>query len=356
MGVRLRRNPLFVLGIGITLGMSLTAVVTDVAWPVAVVQSSLPVVLGLMIAAYGWTIRSELTPQYVRSLLIWIVGGTVGFFLIGYWFGFLSRSFDTSFVLAVISSLCLGSVFGAVVGVYAGKLKKLNAELEATNERLRAANEELERSNERLEEFAGVVSHDLRNPLNVAKGRLTLATEQDGPEHLDEISTALDRMDEIIDDVLTLVREEDSISEAEPVDLETVAVDAWNNVATGDATLTVDGTTTFEADRDRLLRLFENLFRNAHEHAGSDVAVRVGLEDDCLYVEDDGPGVPPDQTEQLFESGYTTNENGTGFGLSIVSQIVEAHGWQIDITDSADGGTRFEISGVSVTQESTTVE
>jgi signal transduction histidine kinase len=65
-----------------------------------------------------------------------------------------------------------------------------------------------------------------------------------------------------------------------------------------------------------------------------------------IYVADDGCGIPADAREAIFASGYTTAEEGTGFGLAIVGEIVEAHGWTIDVTESTEGGARFEIRGV----------
>jgi PAS domain S-box-containing protein len=211
---------------------------------------------------------------------------------------------------------------------------------------LAETNEELEQANDRLEEFASVISHDLRNPLNVAKGRLDLAQELGDDEHFETVADSLDRMEAIIEDVLTLAREGESIGETESVDMASVAEEAWDHVSTDDAKLVVAEAGSLQADRARLLQLLENLFRNAHEHVGDRVTVTVGVDSDTFYVEDDGPGIPPDKREQVLESGYTTNDDGTGFGLSIVTQIAQAHGWGVSVTDGTDGGARFEFSGI----------
>ncbi|PSQ27363.1 hypothetical protein BRD03_07260 [Halobacteriales archaeon QS_9_68_17] len=68
--------------------------------------------------------------------------------------------------------------------------------------------------------------------------------------------------------------------------------------------------------------------------------------DACFVVADDGPGISPEDNERVFESGYTTRENGTGYGLSVVERIAEAHGWSVTVTDSESGGARFEFTGV----------
>ena len=54
----------------------------------------------------------------------------------------------------------------------------------------------------------------------------------------------------------------------------------------------------------------------------------------------------PQERERVFEAGYTTGEDGTGFGLSIVERVAEAHDWDVGVTESADGGARFEVTGV----------
>lgn len=92
----------------------------------------------------------------------------------------------------------------------------------------------------------------------------------------------------------------------------------------------------------------ENLFRNAVEHGGTDVTVQIGElpNKNGLYIEDDGKGIPPDDRDRIFESGYSTADDGTGLGLAIVRRIVEAHGWTLAVTESAEGGTRFEITEI----------
>lgn len=217
----------------------------------------------------------------------------------------------------------------------------------ARERELETKNEELERANDRLEQFAGVVSHDLRNPINVARGHLDLAREDPDVEHFDTIDESLSHMEAIIEDVLTLARQGETIGEPEPVALEAVTRDAWNHVETDGADLEVSEGTV-KADRDRLVQVLENLFRNACEHAGDSPQVEVGLSEDTLYVEDDGPGIDDKRKDAVFEHGHTTNRGGTGLGLSIVDGIAEAHGWDVHVTDGSDGGARFEFSGIEL--------
>jgi signal transduction histidine kinase len=208
------------------------------------------------------------------------------------------------------------------------------------------ASERLQAQNEQLEQFASVVSHDLRNPLNVAEGRLELAQEECESDHLDDVRRAHERMSARIDNLLTLAREGEQVGALESVDLADLTQDCWRNVATAEATLTITGERAIQADRSRLQQLLENLMRNAVEHGGDDVTVTVGALDGGFYVEDDGPGIPEGVRENVFEEAYSTSEDGTGFGLRIVEQVAQAHGWHVRVTDSSQGGARFEITGV----------
>ncbi|NHN40497.1 PAS domain S-box protein [Halorubellus sp. JP-L1] len=239
---------------------------------------------------------------------------------------------------------------------------------------------ELERQNERLEAFASIVSHDLRNPLGVSQGYLDLAREAASPEvaaYLEHVGDGLDRMEDIVGDVLALARQGQTVTETEPVTLEGLAREAWSNVETEDATLEVDDDLHFGADRSRLLRSFENLFRNsvehgstsnrtqsgdAIEHGGGDVTVtvgpiehraggfRFGTSDDAsstgFYVADDGPGMPAEIREHAFDSEFTTSDDGLGIGLWVVREVASAHGWHVDVVENDDGGARFEFTDV----------
>jgi len=205
---------------------------------------------------------------------------------------------------------------------------------------------ELQRQNDRLEEFTSVVSHDLRNPLSVAEGRLRLAQVDCDSEHLDDVETALARIDTLVTDLLTLAREGEEAGEHDILNLGEVARTCWKTVETADVTLEIELDHEVRADRSRLRQLFENCYRNAVEHGGEAVTITVGHLDGGFYIEDDGPGIPEGDNEEVFKAGHSTNTEGTGFGLSIIQQVVEAHDWNIRATTGSAGGARFEITGV----------
>jgi PAS domain S-box-containing protein len=211
--------------------------------------------------------------------------------------------------------------------------------------------QEIERQNERLNKFASVLSHDLRNPLSVASGRLELAQSESDSTHLDAVSQAHARMETLIDDLLTLAREGNSVGELESVRLDSLVEGCWRNVDTEEATIRIEAERTIRADRSRLQQLLENLFRNAVEHSGKNVSITVGVFDTGFYIEDDGQGIPPERRDKVFDIGYSTADEGTGFGLAIVRRIAEAHGWNISAIEASTGGARFEITGVDIVSQ-----
>jgi nitrogen-specific signal transduction histidine kinase len=257
-----------------------------------------------------------------------------------------------------------------------------------------------------VDQVSSVLSHDLRNPLDVAKAHLTAARETGDPDHFESVADAHDRMERIIRDVLTLTRGDAVVDPSDQVSIETAATDAWQSVDTDGAMLDLIGPLpTVTADADRVRRLFENLFRNSVEHnathnstqysnsveqgdpdnwvrfegpderdsdapaantrgertegnpeprdqssdrpdetpADSNVTITVGALTDGFYVADDGTGIPADERETVFKPGHSTMDDGTGLGLAIVDQIIAVHDWNVTLTTSASGGARFEI-------------
>lgn len=226
--------------------------------------------------------------------------------------------------------------------------------------------QELETTNERLEEFASVLGHDIRSPLTVVEGHVELARETGEVERLDSALEAIDRIEALLDNMLTLATEGAAVGEFELVTLGTVVDRAWSAVDTRGAELHREQLPTIQADPDRLQEAFENLFRNSIEHGvpepddgnavdqstngtiapddkeRPEITVTVEATDDGIAIEDDGQGIPPGQRSKIFERGHTSGE-GTGLGLAIVESVVEAHGWTIEVTEGTEGGARFEI-------------
>lgn len=192
-----------------------------------------------------------------------------------------------------------------------------------------------------LETILGVLTHDIRNPINVIDGYAELLErEVDDPGAVESIREATDRITEITETTLRFVRS-GGLSEVEPVDVSELAREAWATVPTAAATLETSGSRTVHGDRQLLRQLLENLYRNAVEHAGEECTVTVGSLPDGFYVADDGPGLPAEVRERVTDADFGTR--GVGLGLSIVRAVADAHGATLRVTDGPSGGARFEF-------------
>ncbi|MFC7069156.1 sensor histidine kinase [Halobaculum lipolyticum] len=205
----------------------------------------------------------------------------------------------------------------------------------------------LEEQNARLEQFAETLRHELRNPLNILAGHLGFARETGDSEYFDKCETAVHRMERMIDDALLLIQVERDRVEAESMDLRSLVEDCWDVVSVPGPRIGIETDRRISGDEYRLKQLFENLFRNAVEHAGDGVTVVVGDLPDGFYVEDDGDGIPEDRRDDVLVEGYSTEESGSGLGLAVVSAVAEAHGWHVSVAESDAGGARFEFTNVS---------
>ncbi len=243
-----------------------------------------------------------------------------------------------------------------------GEVVRVRGTLQEITDR-RRREEKLERQNRRLERFAHVLSHDITGPLHEARANLDVAREEGSDEAFRTVREAHDRIETLIEEVLALTEQGPEISSTEIVDVHAVARDAWASVATARSTLRVTGECEITADRGRLQQVFENLFRNAIGHSIGEVTVTVGpieppgsatrdrqAHSRGFYVADDGPGIPEDERESVFEAGLSTTAEGTGLGLSVVEQIADAHGWTVELTESVEGGARFEFTEVEFGQ------
>jgi len=362
--MRRRLSAGVIAGLGIaTASLTLWFIVTSESTSelVFVTDAVVPLLFSALLVGssyWAWADRSD--DAAMIRLTAWCLGG--GLAVGSFEFLTLYTQFEEGLTLhRELQTLNAGLARGAVIGLAFGFY-------DVERQRTRRREQQLERQVERLEEFASIVSHDLRSPLTVARGRIELlkASHDLDEEHVDQIEFAHERMTEIIDDSLALARGGHQVTDPEPVDIEAIANSAWQTAGGSDAALSVESSREIEADEDRLKRLFENLFRNSLEHGrpadqttASDtdttaadgsastaqpaITVTVGELDDGFYIEDDGVGVPEASREQLFEAGETGSGSGSGLGLAIVRRIAQAHGWEATLTESASGGARFEF-------------
>lgn len=232
---------------------------------------------------------------------------------------------------------------------------------------------ELARKNEQLDQFADTISHDLREPLSIASEhvrRLEAAVGAAGPddtldaasihEHLEAIERALERMGHIIDDLLALARDTDTVADVETVSFGAVVDQAWTLVDPRLGDLHVDGGGgTIDADPECLQRVFENLFRLFADDGGEpptpdadrsgvestpdNVQVVAGLTGDGFYVSADG-AVLPETASDTGLDGAAESPGHRCLELSIVEHLVDAHGWTVGVRD-VGSGVRVEVTG-----------
>jgi len=206
----------------------------------------------------------------------------------------------------------------------------------------------------RQREFVGDASHELKSPL--ANLRIDIETntaidEESKSRHLRQI----DRLAAIVDDLLALARhDEHQPVRDDPVDLDDAVFDALAAAAPGHrARIDIDGVTPtrVKGDANQLRRLVRNLIDNATRHAEDEVAIMLRAVDGraILHVDDDGPGVPREARDHIFErfarvdSARGREDGGTGLGLAIVHRVTERHGGTVSVGESPLGGARFTV-------------
>ncbi|WP_328765599.1 hybrid sensor histidine kinase/response regulator [Haloarcula rubra] len=194
----------------------------------------------------------------------------------------------------------------------------------------------------RWDAVLGSLAHDAKNPLNVVTGRLELLDVE--ATHSEAMNRSIARVEAMLDELSTVATVSGPVGATETVSLGDVANEVWGRLDALDATLTVVADGTLTVDPDRLDVVLERLFENAVLHGGDDVSVTVGATDEGFYVADDGPGIPEDDREQVFEQGYGTVRSGEGYGLFVVARAAAAHGWTVDVGESESGGARFDVA------------
>jgi len=244
---------------------------------------------------------------------------------------------------------------------------------------LKAREKQLLTKNEQLERLANVVSHDLQTPILTAQKLLTVLrmdlsdVNEDSKQTLDNLEAVHDRLSGFAENLPRLARESTDVEKPVEWELSTIANAAWRVVDTGSLSLTIESNQTYSGDPARVQQVFENLFQNTVRHAtpgtqsqidlqttedethqspistpdepqvdNPATTIRVGTYEQGFFIEDDGPGIDPNLREHILEYGMSTGD-GSGFGLAIVRTIIEAHGWEISVTESSTGGARFEI-------------
>ena len=225
-------------------------------------------------------------------------------------------------------------------------------ELGLTTRELEAANARLAQANERLGAFAGQVSHDLKNPLSAITMSLEMALDEIEPDAdtmvvplLDRAVRGAERMNAMIADLLAFAQGRQP--EFEDVDTREVVAAALEDLddTLAGHTVEVGDLPVVCADPVHLRVVLQNLIANAAKFSPDGGTVTVSAERlgtaHRLQVADQGPGVPREERERVFEPMVRLDkaQPGTGIGLATCRRIIEAHGGRIGIDDNPGGGT-----------------
>ena len=238
------------------------------------------------------------------------------------------------------------------------------------SDEIRVLAESFDRMLERLEDafarqraFVSDASHELRTPLTVVRGQLEVLARQPAVSREDVqrvtrlVSAETERMERLVDDLLLLAKTE----EGSPLDLRRITLREYVPDVFDALSLTADrrfelgevSDVSIEADPDRLSQVIHNLAQNAVVHTQPGGLVRLSATANGRYVrftmEDDGPGIPADQRDRIFDRFHRTDYSraratgGSGLGLAIARALVQAHGGRIWAGESPEGGARLEF-------------
>ncbi|WP_424004632.1 histidine kinase dimerization/phospho-acceptor domain-containing protein [Haloarcula salina] len=261
----------------------------------------------------------------------------------------------------VVPLLYEGTSYGALA-VYADRIETFDSEEQdsfrevghnialaidatLTKDALQQRTTELEQQKARLTELARIISHELRNPLQAAMGRVEVLDTRGDDTDIKAIERNHARMAFLIDDLMEIAREGERQYTVEPVDLATVVADAWETIQTDDARLVTECNATILADYDRLCQLFENFFRLATDRA-EHVTVTAADTRDGFVLEHDGPSLGTTD-EDAFELRYSSTDEGAGLCLSVIREIARGHDWTVTLSGGPPGRVRIEFGGVA---------
>jgi two-component system OmpR family sensor kinase len=298
------------------------------------------------------------------------------------------REVARTFVIAGTATLALALLLGYLVAARTaaplGRMARVAAQVDAgdltprmpaggpgRSDEVRRLAESFDTMLDRLEDafarqraFASDASHELRTPLTVIRGQLEVLAREPDPSADDVrrverlVRTEIVRMERLVEDLLVLARaDEREFLRRRAVDLEPFCRELVEGfAASAERRFELDAVPagTLDADPDRLAQALRNLMRNAIEHTAPDGLVRLSASKTpdggvVLAVEDDGPGIPADQRERIFDrfhridSARTRARGGAGLGLAIVRAIVDAHGGRAAAGESPEGGARVQI-------------
>ncbi len=217
----------------------------------------------------------------------------------------------------------------------------------------KAYERELKQTNARLEEFAAVVSQDLRNPLTVAKGWAEMARDSSPSDQIRQVIDSLDRMEHVIDYTLTLVRKGEGLGQLSEIDVSELVTYCWHAAETGEATLENEVDLTVRGDIGRVSHLFETIFQNCGSLGGPDLTVRVGNLEyrDGFFIDHFGLDIPSADRSNGVKSAHIGTDDDADCDLMVVQRIANAHGWRMRVPEAESTRFRIEFSDVELVED-----
>ncbi len=286
-----------------------------------------------------------------------------------------------------IMEVTLYFVFAGVTGYFADRDRRYRRHLQQAHDRLERSYDELRRQADTLlqveeqlrradrlaaiGQLAASMTHEIRNPLGAIQGTAEILRDEFSPGHpkaefVDILLKETERLNEVVEEFLAYARPKQAEEGMETLDLSELARETAAFLATparkaGVAVIVEAADAVWVQGRPaQLKQVLVNLILNAVQATppGGRVWVRVGrcagtvrtpefpereAEVARVCVEDEGPGLPDEGLERVFEPFYTTKEEGTGLGLAISRKIAEAHGGGIQAGNRPEGGARFVL-------------
>ncbi|HEY5998135.1 MAG TPA: ATP-binding protein, partial [bacterium] len=235
------------------------------------------------------------------------------------------------------------------------------AEAESGRKRLEHSNRELERSNRDLEQFAGIVAHDLREPLRAIVGFSELLRERIGAQldatsagYLQHVGQAAASMQRLLDDLLLFCRADRPRNRLGVTDLNLALGKALLNlralVEETAAAVSQERLPTVAADETQMVQLLQNLVSNAIKFRREGpprihLTAETRRDEEIIGIRDEGIGIPPGQSERIFQIFTRLHgrggPEGTGIGLAICRRILERHGGRIWVESRPGKGSTF---------------
>lgn len=331
------------------------------AGPLRLLKTRLRVGSAVVITGVGESLATVSRAQFGVARIFFIAGGLM-----------LLLALLASYVVGTQVSGPLRRMAAVAARVDAGELEPRIRDAHRRRDEIRVLAEAFNTMLDRLSRafssqraFVADASHELRTPLTVIRGQLEVLAAHPDPSAAEVrrverlVQEEVARLSRLANDLLLLARtDEPEFLRLAPIDLRPFITNLWAGVSgVGDRhfDLSVVPAGVLQADPDRLAQAIRNLTTNAMDHTRPgdgliSLEIASGDRDRLhLIVADDGPGIPSDQRDRVFDRFYRTDrarnrtDGGTGLGLAIVRAIVLAHGGSVAAIDRPGGGTQVVI-------------